>query len=203
MPELPTGTVTFLFTDVEGSTRLLQRTGDAYRHVLSAHHQILRNAIATGGGVEVQTEGDGFFAVYSTPAGAIHTAAQAQQALSSHEWPDGEVVRVRMDMHTGEGVLQDGQSVGLDVHRAARIAAAGHGGQVLVSDATRALAEQALPNGVALSDLGAHRLKDIEQPEHLYQLLIQGVPDAFPPIRSLGARLTNLPLERRLRGLYP
>ena len=196
MPELPTGTVTFLFTDVEGSTRLLQRVGDAYRDLLAAHHQILRESIATGGGVEVQTEGDGFFAVFSTATGAVLAAVQGQRNLLSHLWPEGEVVRVRMGVHTGEGVLSNGAYVGLDVHRAARIAAAGHGGQVLVSDATRALVEHALPVGVDLRDLGAHRLKDIEQPEHLYQLRIEGVPDTFPPIRSLAARLSNLPPER-------
>ena len=196
MSELPTGTVTFLFTDVEGSTRLLQRLGDAYRDLLATHHQILREAIATGGGVEVQTEGDGFFAVFSTATGAILTAVQAQRHLSNHVWSEGEVVRVRMGLHSGEGFLRDGHYIGLDVHRAARIAAAGHGGQVLMSDATRALVEHALPTGVDLRDLGAHRLKDIERPEHLHQLLIQGLPDTFPPIRSLGARLTNLPLER-------
>ena len=192
MTELPTGTVTFLFTDVEGSTRLLQRVGDAYRDLLATHDQILRKAIASGGGVEVQTEGDGFFAVFSTASGAILTAVQAQRDLASHSWPAGEVVRVRMGLHTGDGILNDGHYVGLDVHRAARIAAAGHGGQVLVSDGTRALGEPALPKGVALRDLGAHRLKDIEQPEHLHQLLIDGFPDAFPPIRSLSVRLTNL-----------
>ena len=196
MPELPTGTVTFLFTDVEGSTRLLQRVGDVYRDLLATHDQILREAIASGGGVEVQTEGDGFFAVFSTASGAILAAVQAQRDLANHSWPGGEVVRVRMGVHTGEGVLSNGHYVGLDVHRAARIAAAGHGGQVLVSDATRVLVEHALPKGVALRDLGAHRLKDIEQPEHLHQLLIEGFPEAFPPIRSLGARLTNLPPEQ-------
>ena len=147
MPELPTGTVTFLFTDIEGSTRLLQRVGDGYRGLLATHNQLLREAIATGGGVEVQTEGDGFFAVFPTATGAFRAAVQAQRAVSDHLWPEGEVIRVRMGIHTGEGVLSDGTYVGLDVHRAARIAAAGHGGQVLVSDATRALVGHALPNG--------------------------------------------------------
>ena len=195
MPELPTGTVTFLFTDMEGSTRLLQRVGDAYRGLLATHNQLLRAAIVTGGGVEVQTEGDGFFAVFPTATGAIRAAVQAQRTVSNHQWPQAEVIRVRMGVHTGEGVLGDGHYVGLDVHRAARIAAAGHGGQVLVSEATRALVGHAFPMGVALRDLGLHRLKDIEQPEHLYQVLIEGSPDTFPPIRSLNARLSNLPEE--------
>ena len=196
MPELPTGTVTFLFTDIEGSTRLLQRVGEGYRNVLDAHDRMLREAIAAGGGVEVQTDGDAFFAAFPTAPGALRAAAQAQLALSKHPWPEADVVRVRMGVHTGEGVLGGANYVGLDVHRAARIAAAGHGGQVLVSDATRALAEHALPGGVGLRALGSHRLKDIDQPEHIYQLVIDGLPDAFPPIRTLDARQTNLPPER-------
>ena len=196
MAELPTGTVTFLFTDIEGSTRLLQRIGEAYGDLLSTHNQLLRQAITTGGGIEVQTEGDGFFAVFASATGAIRAAVQAQRAVSNQAWPGGEVIRVRMGVHTGEGVLSDGYYIGIDVHRAARIAAAGHGGQIVVSDATRALVEQALPMGVGLHDLGVHRLKDIEQPERLYQLQIDDLADTFPPIRSLNARLSNLPEPR-------
>jgi predicted ATPase/class 3 adenylate cyclase len=196
MPDLPTGTVTFLFTDVEGSTRLLQRVGDAYRDLLAAHDRMLRDAIAAGGGVEVQTEGDAFFAVFPTAPGALLTAVQAQRALWSHGWPEGSFMRVRMGVHTGEGVLSGDRYIGLDVHRAARITSAGHGGQVLVSDATRSLVEGALPDGIGLRDLGPHRLKDIERLEHLYQVLIEGLPDAFPPVRTLNARLSNLPPER-------
>ena len=193
---LPIGTVTFVFTDIQGSTRVLQRIGEAYGNLLATHNQLLRQAIAIGGGVEVQTEGDGFFAAFASATGAIGAAVHAQRAVSNQRWPEGEVIRVRMGVHTGEGILSDGQYVGIDVHRAARIAAAGHGGQILISDATRALVEHALPSGVALHDLGTHRLKDIEQPERLYQLLIDGLADTFPPIRSLNARLTNLPEER-------
>jgi predicted ATPase/class 3 adenylate cyclase len=193
---LPTGTVTFVFTDIERSTRLLQRAGDAYRNLLATHDGILRDAIAAGGGVAVQTEGDSFFAAFPTAVGAVDATIQAQQTLSRQSWPDDHVVRVRMGVHTGQGVLGGENYIGLDVHRAARIAAAGHGGQVLVSGATRGLVEHALPRGVGLRDLGLHRLKDIEQPEHLHQLLIEGLPDAFPPIRTLSARITNLPLER-------
>ena len=196
MAELPAGIVTFLFEDIEGSTRLLQRVGDAYPDLLATHHQIMREAITAGGGVEVQTEGDSFFAVFPTPAGALRAAVRAQRAVSKHLWPNGDVVRIRMGVHTGEGVLSGGDYVGLDVHRAARIAAAGHGGQVIVSDTTRALVEQSLPVGVNLRDLGYHRLKDIEHPEHLHQLLIEGLPEAFPPINTLDARRSNLPPER-------
>ena len=196
MPKLPTGTVTFLFTDIEGSTRILQRVGEAYTVLLASHNEILRSAIVAGGGSEVSTEGDAFFAAFPTAAGGLRAAVRAQRALSSERWPGGALVPVRMGLHTGEGIPAGDTYVGLDVHRAARIAAAGHGGQVLVSDATRALIEHVLPTDVRLRDLGPHRLKDIEQLEHLHQLLIAGLPDAFPPIRSLDARLTNLPAER-------
>ena len=196
MSELPTGTVTFVFTDIEGSTRLLQQMGEAYPDLLATHNKILREAIAAGGGVELQTEGDAFFAAFPTPAGALRAAVQAQRVLASHSWPEGQIVRVRMGIHTGEGVVSGDTYVGLDVHRAARICAAGHGGQVLVSDATRALVEHTLPAGVDVRDLGRHRLKDIEQPEHLHQLLIDALPSTFPPIRTLDARLTNFPPER-------
>ena len=195
--ELPTGTVTFMFTDIEGSTRLLQQVGeDAYRDLLAAHHRILREAISAGGGVEVQTDGDAFFAVFPTARGALRAATQGQRAIWAHAWPEGSSLRARMGLHAGDGVLAGDNYIGLDVHRAARISAAGHGGQVLISDATRALVENALPAGVVLRDLGLHRLKDIEQVEHLHQLAIEGLPDEFPPIRTLDARQTNLPPQR-------
>ena len=196
MPQLPTGTVTFMFTDIEGSTRLLQRVGESYPRVLADHNRIVRKGIAAGGGFEIQTEGDSFFVAFPSVPGALRAAIQAQKALASEAWPDGVEVKVRIGLHTGEGVLSDGQYVGLDVHRAARIAAAGHGGQVLISDSTRALVEDALPAEVKVLDLGRHRLKDLEKLEHLHQLVIAGLPNEFPPIRTLAARLTNLPLER-------
>jgi predicted ATPase/class 3 adenylate cyclase len=196
MPQLPTGTVTFMFTDIEGSTRLLQEVGESYADLLAEHHRILRQAIAAGDGAEVQTEGDSFFAVFQSAAGAVRAAVQAQRGLASHAWPEASVIRVRIGLHTGNGVLSGGLYVGLDVHRAARIAAAGHGGQVLVSDSTHVLARHALPVDVGVRDLGRHRLKDIEQPEQLHQLVIKGLRDEFPSIRTLDARLTNLPPER-------
>ena len=196
MPQLPTGTVTFLFTDIEGSTRLLQELGDRYvPAVLDAHADIIRRAIARGGGVEVATEGDSFFASFPTPTGAVEAAVAAQRALSAHEWPTGASARVRMGVHTGEGVLGGNNYAGIDVHRAARIMSAAHGGQVLVSEATRGLVEHAVPEGVALRDLGRHRLKDLSNPEHLYALDIQGLQSQFPPPRTLDARPNNLPLE--------
>jgi predicted ATPase/class 3 adenylate cyclase len=199
MPDLPTGTVTFLFTDIEGSTRLLQELGhQTYKRMQDDHGKILREAIATGDGVEVRTEGDSFFAVFSTPEQTLHAAVAAQRALAGHEWPGGVALRVRMGLHTGVGELGSGGAdyVGVDVNRAARIAAAGHGGQVLLSHATRTLIEHALPDGVMLRDLGQHRLKDIDYPEHLHDLIIDGLGSTFPAVKSLDVRPTNLPSPR-------
>jgi predicted ATPase/class 3 adenylate cyclase len=193
MAELPTGTITFLFTDIEGSTKLLQLLGERYREVVEAHGRILRRAILSAGGGEVRTEGDSFFAVFPTPAAAIRAAVQAQLDLTEQAWPESHPVRVRMGLHTGEGVLQGQDYIGLDVHRAARIAAAGHGGQVLISDATRGVVERDLPEGVRLRDLGDHRLKDLDHPERLFQLVIPGLPADFPVPKSLDARPNNLP----------
>ena len=195
MAELPTGTVTFLFTDIEGSTRLLQALGEQYRTVLEDHCRLLRQALADGGGMELSTEGDAFFAVFPGAPQAIAAAVAAQRALAGHGWPEQASVKVRMGLHTGEGILGGENYLGLDVHRAARIAAAGHGGQVLVSDATRALVWQSLPEGIRLQDLGEHRLKDLAEPEHLFQVSAPDLPDDFPTLRSLDARPTNLPLQ--------
>jgi predicted ATPase/class 3 adenylate cyclase len=195
MTGLPTGTVTFLFTDVEGSTRLVQRLGDGgYVAVRDAYAAILREAIDDGG-VEVSTEGDAFFVAFASPARAVAAAVAAQRALAAHPWPMEGPLRVRMGLHTGEGILGGDNYLGLDVHRAARITEAGHGGQVLVSAATRGLVKNVLPQGVALRDLGRHRLKDIALPEHLYQLVIEGLGADFPPPRTLGARPKTLPVQ--------
>lgn len=193
MTDLPTGTITFLLTDIEGSTRILARLRDRYPALLEEHQRLLREVFAAAGGVEVGTEGDSFFVVFPAAPSAVAAAAAAQQALEDHEWPEGERVRVRMGLHTGEAILGGGNYTGIDLHRAARIAAAGHGGQVLLSDATHALVAQTLPEGVAVRDLGEHRLKDLPQPEHLHQLQIPGLPEDFPPIRSLDTRRGNLP----------
>jgi predicted ATPase/class 3 adenylate cyclase len=196
MHRLPTGNVTFLFTDIEGSTKLIQRLGDRFRVVVDEPGRILRDAMAAGAGHEVGTEGDSFFAVFPTPQGALRAAVHAQQGLAGHAWPEGHAVRVRMGLHTGEGVLGGDNYMGLDVHVAARIAAAAHGGQVLVSESTRNEVQHALPGNVELRDLGRHRLKDIERPEHLCDLVIEGLPAEFPAIRTLDARPTNLPPYR-------
>jgi predicted ATPase/class 3 adenylate cyclase len=193
--ELPTGTVTFLFTDIQGSTRLLQRLGDGYRSVQDRHAEILRRAIAAGGGHEVRTEGDAFFVAFDSAGGSVRAAVAAQLELAEHPWPAGVDLRVRAGLHTGEGVLGGDDYLGLDVNRAARIAAVAHGGQVLLSASTHTLVEHDLPDGVRLRDVGRHRLKDLAHPEHLYELVIEGLPSDFPPPRSLDARPHNLPVQ--------
>ena len=177
-PDLPTGTVTFLFTDVEGSTRLLQEQGQRYADLLDEHRRILRGAFARHGGVEVDTQGDAFFVAFPSAADAVAAADEAGHAL------DGGPIRVRMGIHTGEPLVTDEGYVGIDVHRAARIAAAAHGGQIVLSETTRGLLERE----TAVRDLGEHRLKDLIGAERLYQL---GEGD-FPPLRTLDA--TNLPI---------
>jgi predicted ATPase/class 3 adenylate cyclase len=192
----PTGEVTFLFTDIEGSTKLVDRLGTAaWRPILARHRELVRAALAAQEGIEIATEGDSFFAVFLDPADAVRAVAAAQRSLFAEPWPDGVVIRVRMGLHTGHGELDaDGAYVGHDVHRAARVAAAASGGQVLLSEATVAVVEARLPVGVGLRPLGAHRLKDL-RPERIAQLLVEGLPADFPPIRSLDARPNNLPLE--------
>jgi predicted ATPase/class 3 adenylate cyclase len=185
--------VTFLFTDIEGSTKLVQELGEGYDQIQRAHHEILRNAIADGGGGEIRTEGDSFFAVFPTAAGAVRAAVEAQRALAGREWEHGRPLRVRMGMHTGEGRAGGDDYVGIDVNRAARIAAAGHGGQVLLSAATRGLVEHELPEGVTLRDLGTHRLKDIAHSERIFDLAIAGLPSEFDDLQTLDARPNNLP----------
>jgi predicted ATPase/class 3 adenylate cyclase len=191
MATLPTGTVTFLFTDIEGSTQLVRQLGSSYGEVLEVHQSLLRKAFAEG--VEVGTEGDSFFVAFDSATKAVAAAAAAQLALANHEWPAEHPVRVRMGLHTGEPSRAGDGYVGLDVHRAARIAAAGHGGQVLISDSTRVLAGRDLPDGVTVRDLGNHRLKDLAVPEHLHQLIIPGLASDFPAPRSMDARPNNLP----------
>jgi predicted ATPase/class 3 adenylate cyclase len=193
MTELPTGTVTFLFTDIEGSTGLLQALGDRYGAVLDEHAAILRRAVADHGGVEVSTHGDAFFVVFTSPPAAVRAAVAAQRALTAHDWSPAPPVRVRMGVHTGEGTLGGDDYVGIDVHRAARIADAAHGGQVIVSDATRGLVRHALPDGASLRNLGVHRLRGLADPEPLHQLTVEGLRSDFPPPRTLDARPNNLP----------
>lgn len=192
---LPTGTVTFLFTDIEGSTRLLQELGDAYASLLADHDQLLREIFERNNGNIRGTEGDSFFVAFSSAIDALHAVVQAQRALAAHPWTQGVDVRVRMGLHTGEPQISELGYVGIDVHRAARIAAAAHGGQVLLSQATHDLVSGALPDNVSLRDMGEHRLKDLRESKHLYQLIVPGLPAEFPPIKSLDALLNNLPVQ--------
>ncbi|HSD81714.1 MAG TPA: adenylate/guanylate cyclase domain-containing protein, partial [Solirubrobacteraceae bacterium] len=192
---LPVGTVTLLFTDIEGSTRLLDRLGDRYAGVLADHRRLLRDAFAAAGGAEVDTQGDAFFVAFARAGDAVRAAVAAQRALVAHPWPGGMAVRVRMGIHSGEPATTGDGYVGLDVHRGARICAAGHGGQVLVSGSTRALLGDRPGGGIAWRDLGDHRLKDLPAPERLFQLVVDGLPADFPPVKSLDDRPTNLPAQ--------
>ena len=186
-------TLTMLFTDIEGSTTLLRRLGDAYRDVLSQQRAILRAAFTRYDGREMGTEGDSFFVVFDSVTDAVLAAAQAQRELAAATWPDDADVGVRMGLHTGEPVPHEDGYVGMDVHRAARISGCARGGQVVMSAATYRIAASAELPGLSFIDLGAHRLKDLPAPEHLYQLAADGLLRAFPPVRSLGAG-SNLPL---------
>ena len=182
-----------LFSDIEGSTVLLSRLGTRYGEALSAQRDVLRSAISDWRGHEMGTEGDSFFVVFESAADAVACCAAAQHALGGHAWPGGATVRVRMGLHSGEPIRHEDGYIGMDVHRAARIAATAHGGQVVMSDVTWELAHSALPAGLSARDLGLHRLKDIDGPEHIYQLAGPGLPEHFPPLKSLGAA-TNLPV---------
>jgi predicted ATPase/class 3 adenylate cyclase len=195
LPEPPRGTVTFLFSDLETSTRLLQHLGDRYAEVLAAYRRLLREAFQAWDGYEIDTAGDGFFVAFQRATHAVAAAVAAQRAIAGHPWPEGAPMLVRMGLHTGEPTRAAGGYVGLDVHRAARICAAGHGGQTLLSQTTRTLVEYDLPAGVRLRDVGEHRLKDLQRPERLYQLVIPDLPSAFPPLRSLDRRAHNLPVQ--------
>jgi len=195
MSTLPTGTVTFFFSDIEGSTRLIQRLGERYPDVLLAHHTIQREVLAANGGHELRTEGDSFFIVFKSALEACTGAAALQRVMAQHVWPEDGQVRVRIGLHTGEATLVGNEYLGLDVHRAARIASAGHGGQVLVSETTRVLVDQALPPGLTLKDLGMHRLKDLARPERLFQLTVEGLAADFAPLKTMEATPNNLPTQ--------
>ena len=189
MADPPSGTVTLLFSDVEGSTQLLQRMGDAYADLIAEHRRLLWQAFERHGGFHVDSDGDAYFVAFASAGEAAAAAAEAQRALADHPWPDGIELRVRIGLHSGEPRLIEGRYVGLDVHHAARVMAAGHGGQVLLSEATRTL----LDKRFRTRDLGEHRLKDLSGAERLHQLVVEGVPSDFPPLNTLDNRPTNLP----------
>jgi predicted ATPase/class 3 adenylate cyclase len=195
MANLPTGTVTFLFTDIEGSTRLLQQLKDTYTDVLVECRRLVRMAIQERGGREVGTEGDALFAAFPSAREALLAAVAAQQRILRHPWPDGAAVRVRMGLHTGEARVAEDGYVGIDVHRAARIAAVAHGGQILLSDSMSLLLSRNLPAGMTLRDLGLQRLKDLDEAEHLFQVVHPDLPADFPSLKSQHRPPTNLPIQ--------
>ena len=185
MPELPTGTVTFLFSDVEGSTELVRKLRDGYADVMADHERLLRSAFQKTGGHEINTQGDSFFVAFRKPKDAVGAAVKAQRAVARHPWPEEGELRVRIGIHTGEATVAGDQYVGLAVHRAARICAAAHGGQVLLSQTTQALLEDEEELGeLDFSDLGPRTLKDFDRPVRIYQLLAPDLPAEFPELRS-------------------
>jgi len=190
-------TLTCLFTDIEGSTAMLRRLGDGYAQVLADHHRLIRDALAAHDGQEVDTQGDAFFAVFSSASACVSAAITMQRALIAHPWPAGGEVRVRMGIHSGEVSRTAAGVIGFEVHRAARIAAAAHGGQIVLSATTAALLRDSLPEGAGFKDLGVHRFKDLGRPERIFQLVARGLPAAFPPLRAAGhpKQPNNLPTQ--------
>ncbi len=191
----PTGTVTFLFTDIEGSTQLWERNPEAMRPVLERHNALLQAAIQAHNGHVFKTIGDAFCAVFAAPAEALQAALSAQRALHTESWPADLPLRVRMALHTGTVEESRGDYFGPPLNRVARLLAIGHGGQVLLSEAAEGLASGLLPEGASLRDMGLHRLKDLQQPEHVWQLCHPDLPDDFLPLRSLSPETTNLPVQ--------
>ncbi|MGH7491224.1 MAG: ATP-binding protein [bacterium] len=191
----PSGTVTFLFSDIEGSTQLLQRIGDKYSQALEEQRVIIRTAFQQLEGFEIDTAGDAFFVAFSRAQDGVLAAITAQRQLAMHQWPEGESLRVRMAVHTGEPVGTATGYVGVDVHRAARLCSSGHGGQILLSETTRQLVAGNLPEGMTLRDLGEHRLKDMQQAEHIYQIIVPDLQSEFPALRTPSSRPNNLPAQ--------
>jgi class 3 adenylate cyclase len=197
MPNLPSGTVTFLFSDIEGSTALLKQLGDAaYTELLGQHRRLVRAAFASHDGQEIDTQGDAFFYSFPRARQAVVAAVEVQRAHAAATWPGGVSVRVRIGLHTGEPAVGEEGYTGLDVVRAARIAAVGHGGQILLSETTRALVGTDLPEGVALHSVGEQRLKDIDRPEPLHELTIEGLTpesEPMPPAAAEAGPMTPAP----------
>ena len=199
--ELPAGTVTLLFTDIEGSTRMLQELGrDAYVRALTEHRRLLREAFTSHGGVEVEMQGDSSHFAFPLARDAVAAAVAGQRALHQYDW-ESHPIRVRMGLHTGEPIQAHDQYAGLDVHWAARVMSAAHGGQVLLSQRTAELVAEEIADTIKLLDLGEHRLKDLSAPQRLYQAVVGGVPAEFAPLKTLANRATNLPVQpNRLIG---
>jgi class 3 adenylate cyclase len=214
MATLPSGTVTFVFSDIEGSTALLKQLGERYEEVLSGHRRLMRETFGAHGGVEIDTQGDAFFFAFPRARDAVTAAVAAQRAHAAQEWPDGAEVRVRMGLHTGEPAVGNEGYLGLDVVRAARLCTAGAGGHVLLSETTRALVGGSLPTGVSIFPVGERRLKDIDEPERVFELEIEGAPaprvpgdtashpppaaSEPPPLDDFGSRLAQR-IDARVR----
>jgi predicted ATPase/class 3 adenylate cyclase len=197
MPELPSGTVTFLLTDIEGSTRLWELYPESMRPALVRHDALISETVHRQGGTVIRSrgEGDSLFAVFARATDAVAAAGAAQQQLQAEKWSTPTPLRVRMALHTGEADLRGGDYYGSAVNRCARLRAAAHGGQVLLSGATQALVQDQLPEGISLHDLGEHRLKDLVRPERIYQLRHPDLPADFPPLKTLDTRPNNLPVQ--------
>src|SRR5919199_4441699 len=198
MPDLPTGTVTYLFTDIAGSTTLWERQPDATGAALARHDALVEGIVADHGGTVVRPrgEGDSRFAVFARATDAVTAAAALQQALAAEPWPTPTPLQVRIALHTGEADLREGDYYGTAVNRCARLRAVAHGGQTLLSQATYDLVGDQPVGDLELRDLGVHRLKDLQRPEHIYQLVIPGLPADFPALTTLDARPNNLPVQR-------
>jgi class 3 adenylate cyclase len=205
------GTVTFLFSDIEGSTRLLERLGDRYAEVHGDHRRILREQLTSAGGKEVDTQGDAFFFSFPRAKDAVQGAVAAQRELAEHSWAEGVEVKVRMGLHTGEPTVGEEGYLGLDVVRAARICSAGHGGQILLSETTRALVGNNIPDGTEVRDLGRANLKDIQH-ERLFELSLSERSSEFPPLKAaptktsaddLAAQIEQRVHEQILAGFEP
>jgi class 3 adenylate cyclase/catechol 2,3-dioxygenase-like lactoylglutathione lyase family enzyme len=197
---LPAGTVTFLFSDIEGSTKLARDLGDGYASVLDEHARILRAAFESHEGHEIDTQGDSFFVAFPRAKSAVLAAATAQRALSEHSWPGGAELRVRIGLHTGEAAITDDRYLGVAVHHASRVCSAGHGGQVLLSQSTTAVLEDERLDGIEVCELGHHHLDGFEQPERIFQLVIPGLRTDFPPLRAqyhLGRLIDHVHLRVR------
>jgi predicted ATPase/class 3 adenylate cyclase len=188
-------TGTFLFSDIEGSTKMIQALAADYPRLLAEHRDLISGPVEAHGGRVFGTEGDALFCVFPSPVAAVEASLEAQRGLAAHAWPAGGEIRVRMGIHTGEAIATGEDFVGLTLHEVARLMSAGHGGQVLVSNITRQLIGQGLPAGVTLRDLGEHRLKDLSMPERLFQVVAEGLRADFPPLRTLSARPNNLPVQ--------
>ena len=180
VPELPGGTVTFMFTDVEDSTELLKRLGDGYRDVLTSHRRIIRDAFTARDGIEIDTQGDAFFFAFPRARDAVTAAVEAQRAHATEAWPGEVDVRVRMGLHTGEPAIHEEGYVGLDVVRAARICTVGRGGQILLSETTRALVGSGLPDGVSVFPVGQRHLRGIDEPERVFEIAIDDLEREEP-----------------------